>query len=512
MPWPLQDKQFFDGVVMSCLFVASMVLLVFSQGIRGDALDDARARGCLRWGGDQEGGGPYIYPSPDNPRKLLGFEVELMEALAVRLGVRAEFHQCEWTNLPDLLRTGGIDVIANGYELTPAHRRTKLASIPYYVYELQLLGRKRDASISSWSDLKTKTPAKTVGVLAGSGAETYVRRLYGDTINIRLYSGSTDAMLDVQNRNIDVTVQDIPATTFYRNRFAGLQAVDTPAGRGYYVLYVRPHDQRLKERLDAGLLDLIQSGQLRSLYERYGIWTKAQERLATPGLGLDVGEKVMEVRGWEAVWRNLPILLESAGVSVLLTLLSMPLAILVGLMVALGRLYGPRPLSGLLTGYVEVLRGTPLLLQLFSIYYVLPPALGWSLNPLSAAVIGLALNYSAYESEIYRAGLLAIPPGQMEAALALGMSRGVALRRVIVPQAVRLVIPPVTNDFIALFKDTSICSVITVVELTKRYSILVNNTSAYLELMLVTATLYLLMSYPLSLLARRLENKQRSVT
>ena len=132
-------------------------------------------------------------------------------------------------------------------------------------------------------------------------------------------------------------------------------------------------------------------------------------------------------------------------------------------MVALGRLYGPEAGAvGVLGGYVEILRGTPLMLQLFVLFFLLKlPALG------AGASSGLAINYSAYEAEIYRAGLQAIPAGQMEAALALGMSRRLALRRVIVPQAVRIVIPPVTNDFIALFKDTSVCSAITLVELTK---------------------------------------------
>ena len=110
------------------------------------------------------------------------------------------------------------------------------------------------------------------------------------------------------------------------------------------------------------------------------------------------------------------------------------------------------------------------MLQLFVLFYLL------KLPPWVAGIAGLAINYSAYEAEIYRAGLQAIPAGQMEAALALGMSRAMALRRVIVPQAVRIVIPPVTNDFIALFKDTSVCSVITLVELTKQYSILANST------------------------------------
>jgi polar amino acid transport system substrate-binding protein len=174
----------------------------------------------------------------------------------------------------------------------------------------------------------------------------------------------------------------------------------------------------------------------------------------------------------------------------------MPLAMAIGLAVALGRLYGPVPLRRVLSGYVELLRGTPLMLQLYVLFYLL------RLPPWAAGIVGLAINYSAYEAEIYRAGLQAIPAGQMEAALALGMSRSLALRRVIVPQAVRIVIPPVTNDFIALFKDTSVCSVITLVELTKQYSILANSTGGVVEFALATAVLYMAMSVPLSWFSR----------
>ena len=155
----------------------------------------------------------------------------------------------------------------------------------------------------------------------------------------------------------------------------------------------------------------------------------------------------------------------------------------------------------MLAGYVELLRGTPLMLQLYVLFYLL------RLPPLVAGIAGLAINYSAYEAEIYRAGLQAIPAGQMEAALALGMSRRLALRRVIVPQAVRIVIPPVTNDFIALFKDTSVCSVITLVELTKQYSILANSTGGVVEFALATAVLYMAMSLPLSWFSRWSERR-----
>jgi polar amino acid transport system substrate-binding protein len=155
---------------------------------------------------------------------------------------------------------------------------------------------------------------------------------------------------------------------------------------------------------------------------------------------------------------------------------------------------------------VEFLRGTPLMLQLYFVFFLLPE-LGLNIPAFACAIVGLAINYSAYESEIYRAGLQAVPKGQMEAALSLGMSRATALRRIVVPQAARIVVPPVVNDFIALFKDTSVCSVVTIIELTKRFSVLSQSTQATIELMCLTGLLYLLMSYPLSLVSRRLEQR-----
>ena len=187
--------------------------------------------------------------------------------------------------------------------------------------------------------------------------------------------------------------------------------------------------------------------------------------------------------------------------TVALSVTAMPLAMVLGLLIAIGRLYGPRPLRAVLYSYVELIRGTPLMLQLFVLFYLV------RLPPWVAGIAGLAINYSAYEAEIYRAGLQAIPAGQMEAALALGMSRWMALRRVIIPQAVRIVIPPVTNDFIALFKDTSVCSVVTLTELTKEYSVLGNNTGATIECALAVATIYMLMSVPLSWFSRWSERR-----
>jgi polar amino acid transport system substrate-binding protein len=158
----------------------------------------------------------------------------------------------------------------------------------------------------------------------------------------------------------------------------------------------------------------------------------------------------------------------------------------------------------LLTAYVEVTRGTPVLLQLFVIYYGLSSVV--RLPAFVAAWVGLGLNYAAYESEIYRGALLAVPIGQLEAARTLGLGEAQILRLVRGPQAFRLALAPMTNDFVALLKDSSLVSVITVIELTKQTQIFAANVGSWVLPGALCALLYLAMSLPLSRLARRLEH------
>lgn len=485
-----------------------LLIAVRPLAANGDALDDLRARGELIWGADQEGGGPYVYPDPADPSKLLGFEVELSELLAAELGVRARFFQADWATLPEFLENKSIHVVLNGYEWTPGRAERMTATRPYYIYELQLLARRDETRFSSMEDLCHPPPGirYKVSVLGGSAPDSYLREHCQLSIELYEYDGNVNAMQQVVNGLHDATLQDLPIAVFYRNlpQGRGLKFVGEPVGRGYYVMYVRKGELRLAEALDDAIERLLADGRLKGLYERYGFWNATQEGLAEAAVEAATSSSA---RGWEAVERYGPTLVKAAALTVLISVAAMPLAMVLGLFVALGREYGPGFVRPILTVYVEVLRGTPVMLQLYVLYFLLPKILGVGLSPIFAAIAGLAINYSAYEAEIYRAGLQAIPRGQMEAALALGMSRNTALRRVIIPQAVRIVIPPVTNDFIALFKDTSICSVIAVVELTKQYNMLANNTTAVLEVACMTAMLYLAMSYPLSVYSRRMERR-----
>ena len=515
------------------MFFLVAVAWIAAAPAQADDLSRVQQSGVLRWGGDQEGGGPYIYPREDNADEIQGFEVDLAGALARSLPrgalgtaapLRAEFTQSQWDKLPDMLRTAKVDVVLNGFERTPQRVAAMEVSIPYYVYALQLLVRKGDPQARSWEALKLpRGEAKAkIGVLTGSAAESWMSDFCKDACEVVGYDGNTDAMREVETGKLDATLQDTPIATFYLPRFAKLERIGEPVGRGYYVALVRKGEFALRQAVDRALLGLLRSGELERLYRRYNLWDAQQQELVDLArhaelLGMaadttavtiadDHGSTAIaqRLRGF-AVWREYGgILLRAAGMTVLIAMLAFPLAVILGLLLAVARLYGPRWMAPLVVAWVELLRGTPLMLQLYCIFFLLPE-FGIQVPAFWTGVLGLAINYSAYESEIYRAGLQAVAGGQLEAGLALGLSRAQALRLVVVPQAARMVVPPVVSDFIACFKDTSVCSVVTLVELTKRFTVLSMSTQATVELMALTALLYLLMSYPLSLVARRLE-------
>jgi polar amino acid transport system substrate-binding protein len=495
------------------------LVLVGCSPARTDALSESQKRGALRWGGDEEGGGPYIFRPENNVQALTGFEIDLMALLADRLHVQSEFRSSQWPELLNTLNTGAIDVVVNGYELSPARLVGFLSTIPYYVYELHLFARADDGRLSDWGSLKNPRPEGgrwRVGVLKNTLADDYVTREFAATVDVSRYEGTTDAFRDVESRTLDATITDTPAAVFYGPKFKVKQA-GAPVDKGYYVMYLRQGDEALRDALNEGLRAAIADGRLKAIYDKYGLWNANQATLADPAVQNEPEKQRPADIGmghWEIVGLNLPVLLRAARMTVFLSVASMPLAIALGLLIALGRLYGPALIRAPLALYVELVRGTPLLLQLYFLHFGIIPNLGLpdsirAETAIISSIAALALNYAAYESEIYRAGLLAIPIGQMEAALALGLSRRQALWHVIIPQAMRLVVPPVTNDFINLFKDTSICSVIAVAELSKQYNIIVNRSpQAFAELGITAAALYMLMSFPLSILSRYLERKQ----
>lgn len=209
------------------------------------------------------------------------------------------------------------------------------------------------------------------------------------------------------------------------------------------------------------------------------------------------------------VWDSITFILWGASHTLELSVVSFALAILVAYAVGIARARElPRWLSAPLTVYVEVFRGTPLLIQLFFIYYGLPQ-IGIVLGAWTAGILGLSLNSGAYMSEVVRASVLSVDAGQTEAAEALGYGRWQTLRHIVLPQATRTAIPPLTNALASLLKESSLVSIIAITELTRVGNIIYSRTMAPFEIYLTLALLYLVMTLAVTLASRRLERMNR---
>ena len=199
---------------------------------------------------------------------------------------------------------------------------------------------------------------------------------------------------------------------------------------------------------------------------------------------------------WSVVWPHRDALIAGTATTFLLTIATMAIAVPGGIVVAVLRLYAWRPVRALATDYVELFRNLPLILVVYWAFYVLPILTGLGLSPLATGLAALSLNVTAYNAETFRAGINSIRRGQVEAAMALGMTRVQALRRVIVPQALRRILPVLASTWVSLFKDTSLVSVIAVTELAYVSMQVRAQTFRVLEMLTAMAVLYWLLGYP----------------
>jgi len=287
--------------------------------------------------------------------------------------------------------------------------------------------------------------------------------------------------------------------------------------RGTYVIGMRPSDVELAARVDAALSGLLSNGEIRRILVRWKLWDARQAELSerapkpvpsAPSTEPRVPPTAPASTKQALSTAQLALFFRGALLTVLISVCAFGLALPVGVLLAVIRSHGGRVARFLATAYVELFRGTPVLLQLYVLYYGLSPLI--RLDAITAAILGLGLNYAAYEAEVHRGALAALPRGQAEAASSLGLSRYQVLRHVLLPQSMRIALPALTNDFVALLKDSSLVSVITVVELTKRMTIVAVELRDWAVPGLLCAGMYFAMSFPLSRLSRWLECRYQS--
>ena len=458
----------------------------------------------LRWGGDAEGGAPFVEADPADPSRVRGFDVEIAALLARGLGREPRFVQVAWASIPASVERGDFDVGLSGIEDRPELRARHALTVPYFAFREVLAVRPADRDrFRRLADLA----GRRVGTLGGTTAyEILVAERTRSGVIPVSYDDDVHPYTDLVAGRLDAVLLDHVIAERSLARTGGFVIQPAAAATGYYVGVFARADTARRDSANAILRARMGDGTLERVFREWKVWDDAQADFFRRELAADAERRAQtpaasasEVRAY------LPGLARAAAITLALSCLAMLLAVGVGAAIAAGRVYGPPLVRGALTAYVEVVRGTPVMLQLFVLYYGLSAVV--RLPAFVAGVVGLGLNYAAYESEIYRAALEAIPRSQLEAARTLGLSELQALRLVRGPQALRLALAPMTNDFVALLKDSSLVSVITVVELTKQTAIYATNVGSWVVPGVLCAIVYLALSLPLARVARRLERR-----
>lgn len=476
----------------------------------------AQSGPTLRWAGDAEGGAPYVEADPADPSRVVGFDVDVAELIARGLGRRPEFVEIAFASIDQSIARGDADIGLSGIEDTPARRSAYAVTVPYYQFREVLSVRSGDAEqFRTLADLR----GRRVGTLGGTIAYEILLNAERDHAIVAVsYDDDVHPYSDLLLGRLDAVLLDNVLANRRSRTTSGFVTQPQPVAISHYVGVIAPGNAALRDQIDEILKQAMRDGRLEAIFKKWNVWNEDQPALFArvlagtpipPVIGLE-SESLVTMPKWEATRRYLPALFRAAGITLVLSCGSMLLAVALGMAIATGRLYGGRLARVALSGYVELIRGTPLLLQLFVLYYGLAAAV--KLPAWMAALLGLALNYAAYESEIYRSALLAVPVGQLEASRTLGFSEFQTLRLIRGPQALRLALAPMTNDFVALLKDSSLVSVLTVVELTKQTQIFATNLGSWVIPGAICAGLYLAMSLPLAAVARMLERRWRMAT
>jgi cystine transport system permease protein len=441
---------------------------------------------------------PFTYRDPDT-NELTGFDVDVVRAVGQQAGWDVRFVEAPFDSLFPALDSDRIDVIANQVTITAERKARYLFSTPYTYSHGVIVTRKDTDDITSLADLKGRTTAQTASsnwaqVAKDAGAKVQYVQDFGPGVQL-LAQGRVDAIV-----NDNIAVLDYLATS-------GNDQVKIAGDAGNDVLEqalaFRKSDPELQQEADAAIAKLTADGTLAKISDKY-----FGADVTVRGGSKDVSVKASDARSrWEVVkdtaW---PMFVGLVKGNLPLTVFSFVIGLVLAVAAALARLSSLRVLDWIARAYISVIRGTPLLVQLFIVFYGLPE-IGIDLDPYPAAVVALSLNVGGYAAEVVRAAILSVPGGQYEAATVIGMDYWQSMRRIILPQAARIAVPPLGNTLLSLIKDTALASLVLVAELFREAQVTAAATTDYLPLFTMAALYFWVVCYLVSLAQGPLERR-----
>ena len=474
------------------LLLAALVLTACGSPA-GNGENPVKAAGVLRVG--TEGVySPFSYHDPATGQ-LTGYDVDVARAVGEKLGVNVEFVETPWDSIFAALEANRFDVVANQVTITPERQQKYDLSEPYSIGEGVIVTRTDDTSITSLEDLKGKVSAQST---TSNWAD--VARSAG--ARVESVEGFAQAATLLNQGRVDATINDSIAVYAYLAE-TGDTSIKIAAQTG------EKSEQGFAARKNSGLLpdlnkaldELRADGTLANISQKY---LKANASGAP-----ETGQAQQPRSAWQLIADNLwPLAKAAITKTIPLTIISFAIGLVIALAVSLARLSPNVVLTNVARFYISIIRGTPLLVQLFIVFFALPE-FGVRIDPFPAAVIAFSLNVGGYAAEIIRSAIQSIPRGQWEAAETIGLNYVGALRRIILPQATRVAVPPLSNTLISLVKDTSLASTILVTELLRQAQIIAAPTFEFFALYGTAAVYYwvicLVLSFGQARFERRLE-------
>jgi polar amino acid transport system substrate-binding protein len=428
----------------------------------------------------------------DASGKFVGIDMDLLDAIAKDQNFKYEIKPLGFNAAVQALEANQVDGVIAGMSITDERKQKFDFSDPYFDSGVVMAIRQDQESIKSYEDLRGKKVAVKTGTEGYSFAES-ISSKYGFTIVP--FDDSAQMYDDVKTGNSVACFDDFPVLAYGVKQNNGLKIVtDMEPGASYGFAVSKGRNQELLQKFNAGLINLKASGEYDRIKEKY------------------IGENAVSAANqsrWGLIVESLPSLLKGLGNTLLLTIVSLFFAFFLGLIFGFMKVGRNRWLRGIATVFVDIFRGIPLLVLAFFIYFGIPQAFGFTMSPIVAAVLTLSLNAGAYVTEIIRGGIQSIDPGQLEAARSLGLPYRKAMMKIIIPQAIKVMIPTFINQLVITLKDTSILSVIGLVELTQSGKIIIARTFASFDIWLVVAIMYLVVITILTKISDRLERKVR---
>ncbi|MFJ4172940.1 amino acid ABC transporter substrate-binding protein/permease [Microbacterium sp. NPDC089696] len=435
---------------------------------------------------------PFEFTSPEGD--LVGIDMDLLRAIAKDQGFEVEIRQLGFDAAVQALQANQVDAVMAGMSITDERKQTFDFSDPYFTSGIQL-GVLDSSDIQSLDDLD----GKAVAVKTGTQGQTFAEENqdeYG--FRITPYQDTTDMVDAVKAGQAVGYFEDFPVLAYGIQQGSGFRLVGEPELGGEYGFAVnKGMNPELIEMFNAGLKNLQDSGEYDEIVDTY---------LASGDDGEGGSTQATDI--FSVAVKYWPALMQGLWLTILATLVAIVAAFILGLVFGFGRISRIAPFRWIATAYVFVFRGTPILVQAFFVFFAVPQLFpGLTFDPFVAGAITLSLNTGAYMTEIIRGGIQAVDPGQNEASRSLGLGHWKTMRKVVLPQAFRIMIPSFVNQGIITLKDTSLISVIGLAELTFQSRQIIASTYLSAQVLTIVAIIYFVVITLLTLLANRLERK-----